>query len=226
MHRHAICLTAAVIAAATLTTARPAAASDAITLTQPGDEISGATLTLGFAFSVDRTRTVTALGAFDDLGDGFLFDVPVGIWDADGDLLASTVIAKGSGGELDGSFRFNSIAPLTLTAGAHYVVGAFYAGDFASSLDTGFGGAGVIAPHVHIDGDRFAGSGVFAFPDETSGTPGAWLGGNFRLADGAPEPASWALMIAGFAMAGACLRRGRDVRIRWSSGERPLRRAA
>jgi hypothetical protein len=198
---------AATLAALTLAlSAAHARAAPAIDLTAPGDEFNGATLTLGFQFTVDSPQLVTALGVFDDAADGLLWDSPVGLWDSQGQLLTSAVVPKGAGARLDGLFRYVDIDPLRLAAGESYVIGAYNTGDFAASLGEGLGGAGAINPHVRIEEDRFANSGHFELPTLTSGNAGAWLGGNLELS-AAPEPGSWSLMITGVGLAGAVLRR-------------------
>ena len=111
---------------------------------------------------------------------------------------------------LDGLFRYTAITPFILTPGTHYVVGAFTT-DLASSLGTDQGGTGSINPLVTVHVDRYSDfDATFSFPTEDDGhANGAWLGGNFNLvagAPGVPEPASWAMMIGGFALAGAALR--------------------
>ena len=189
-----------------------AMADPAIVLTSPGSEYSGAQFTLGFEFSVSSGQMLTALGAYDSGADGLAGAADVGLWDTSGNLLASAVVPAGTGGTLDGLFRFTSIAPFALVGGTHYVVGAFEPSDNASSLGTGQGGTGSINPLVTIYEDRFSNfNSAFSYADTSDGNlGGAWLGGNFELGGGSvPEPASWALMLIGFGGLGAALRRRR-----------------
>jgi hypothetical protein len=197
-----IAMAAALATGLALAAAPAQAAPSAIDLfTEPQDTFVGATLTIGWLFSVDRDIAVTALGVFDDFEDGLFFAAPVGIWDMQGQLLTSAVVPKDQLGALQDGFRYTSIAPFHLKSGEHYVIGAFYAGDFAATLGPG---EGAFNPHVHFEGNRFANTNAFLFPgmpDEEA----PFAGPNFQ-ATGIPEPASWALMIAGFGLAGVALR--------------------
>jgi hypothetical protein len=194
--------TITIVAALALAAGSSQAAPAAIELfNEPGDTFVAGTLTIGWQFSVDRDVSVSALGSFDDLGDGLFFNVPVGVWDMQGRLLASASVPKDMAAPLQDGFRYASIAPLRLTAGEHYVIGAFYSGDFAASLAPG---EGAVNPHVNFEGNRFANTNAFLFP-QMQDMGGPFIGPNF-LGAGLPEPASWALMIAGFGLTGACLR--------------------
>lgn len=176
----------------------------AVSLSSPGGEYSGSLYTLGFEFSVSANTAITALGAYDSGQDGFNGQVNVGLWDTSGNLLTSTVLAAGTGATLINDFRFGSITPFNLVAGQHYVVGAFEPSDLATSLNTGQGGSGSINPLVTIYEDRFSNfNSAFSFPDSTNFHPdGSWLGGNFEFGSAVPEPATWGMLLIGFACLG------------------------
>jgi Domain of unknown function (DUF4082)/PEP-CTERM motif len=200
------------IAAATLAVSAAAAhASPAITLTDPGLEYNAGAFTLGFEFTVANTTSLTALGVYDSGQDGLDSAAQVGVWDATGDLLLSATVPSGTDGTLDNDFRFVSVSSFTLTAGTDYVIGAYLADGSASSLGTDQGGAGSVDPNVIIIEDSYTNSSSLSFPNASDGhSGGAWLGANFETgAAGVPEPASWALMICGFGLAGAALRHRR-----------------
>lgn len=185
-------------------------AAPVITLTSPGTEYGGGLYTLGFEFAVSSAGlAIGQLGVYDNLGDGLASSAQIGLWDITGTLLTSTTIAAGSG-TLDNLFRFQAITPFNLVAGQHYVVGAFTT-DLASSLGTGQGGSGAVDPTITIFQDRYSNfNSAFSFADTTDNhVGGAWLGANFSLttAGAVPEPASWALMIAGFGLVGSAMRR-------------------
>lgn len=205
------CLLASVAVATTML-AGAANAAAALDLTSDGLTYPGTQYTLGFEFSVSKNSFIDALGVYDNLRDGLRNSAAVGLWDTSGNLLASVTVPNGTAGTLDGTFRFASITPYALTAGVHYIVGAYIVGDLASSFGTGQGGSATINPDVTIYGDRFSNfNSTFSFPSENqhSGSA-AWVGGNFNLVQGGvPEPATWALMISGFALAGVSLRRRR-----------------
>jgi len=196
--------------AAIALSAGTAAASSAISLVTPGDLYSGDGITLGFEFSVLTHQSVTALGAFDDNNDGLKGRAEVGLWDTDGNLLLSTFVPAGTVGTLDGGFRFQSVTPFALIIGKHYIVGALDSADMESSWATGNNGTAALNPEMNFYGDRFKYDSSLSFPGDTNGHLGAWLGGNVFTEQGAvPEPATWTLMIGGFGLAGAALRRRR-----------------
>lgn len=90
----------------------------------------------GWRFTVDDDIYVESLGLFDNDSDGFNASHQVGIWDATGaTLLASTTVQAGTASAAQGPtirfgvFRFESIAPLALSAGESYIIGANYVSD-------------------------------------------------------------------------------------------------
>lgn len=183
-----------------------AIAAPAVNLITPGSTYNGGQYTLGFEFSVSTNQSIDALGVYDHDGDGLGSNASIGLWDAGGNLLTSTTINAG-GGTLNGLFRFQSITPYALTAGTHYIIGAFTQ-DLASSLGTGQGGTGTIHPLVTIYQDRYSNfNSAFSFPDTTDNNVGGWLGGNFNLAGVVPEPATWAMLLIGFGALGGAMRR-------------------
>jgi Domain of unknown function (DUF4082)/PEP-CTERM motif len=196
--------------AAMLTMPTAAFAAPVVTLSSPGAEYNGGSYTLGFEFSVNSAGlAIDKLGVYDNLGDGLASSAQIGLWDISGNLLTFVTIGAGLG-TLDNLFRFQSIIPYSLTAGQHYVVGAFTT-DLASSLGTGQGGSGTVDPNVTIYQDRFSNfNNAFSFADTSNNNVGgAWLGGNFTLTGtgAVPEPASWALMLTGFGLVGGAMRR-------------------
>ena len=99
------------------------------------------TFNLGFEFRANSAITVTGLGVYDYLGDGFLQDQQVGLWDSTGNKLAS-VFVHGSDSDPSnlvgaGPWRFTAIKPITLAAGASYVVGSQGGEEFEFDV-TGF----------------------------------------------------------------------------------------
>ena len=189
------------------TTTAQAQSNPLVTPTGFSPQPSGGAFTMGFAFTVGANTFLNGLGAYDYLGDGFPAPMQVGLWDGAGNLLQQATV--NSADPLIGSFRYTSVSSYALTAGATYIVGAFrYAGS-GEVYATGFG-ANSTAAGVTILGARYSDSGSFGFPNVSVGTNG-YYGANALIGaavtNGVPEPATWAMMIAGFGMIGGAMRR-------------------
>src|SRR5438045_2589426 len=77
--------------------------------------------TTGFRFHPESDVKVTALGAFDYLGDGLATPHQVAIWSANGGkLLATATVTSGTTSPLLGAFRYATISDLSLTANTEY----------------------------------------------------------------------------------------------------------
>jgi len=151
--------------------------------------------TLGYRFTADQALKVTALGAYDYLGDGFSVTHEVGLWNSFGDLLASAVVDNND--PLTGMFRYQTISAITLVAGQSYFVGA---SNFGSDRDPYALDATITsAPGItYTDATYMEGSGL-QVPGRR-GTPGGYFGGNFLFSDditGVPEPMSLSLFAIG-----------------------------
>jgi hypothetical protein len=201
-------------AAASLLLAGVANAATAVDLDTPGSGYSSGLYTLGFEFELSAAATVDKLGIYDWNSDGLENVANVGLWLNDGTLLATVAIGSGTAGELIDQFRYGAISPVALQAGVRYVVGAYMDSGVtgtATSLGTGQGGTGSFNPLLSYVNDRFSNfDSAFGFPFETNNTGGVWLGANLHFGgDVIPEPASWAMMIAGFGVVGFAARRRR-----------------
>ena len=166
--------------------------------------------TLGFQFRVESDITVTALGAFDYLGDGFVTPHSVGIWTlAGGTPLATAAIPAGTVGSLAGQFRYVAIAGLSLSAHTEYIIGA---SEFYGTINDIYAGSVPVpafstASQVTFLGERGAGEApglVFPTVHFDALSP-ATFGANFQF-DAVPEPSAWALLGCGLALF-ACARR-------------------
>lgn len=199
-------------ALAGLFAAGAANAVTAVDLDTPGTAYTSAPYTLGFEFTLLSAASVDKLGVYDWNSDGLESSAQVGLWAADGTLLALAAIGAGTSGELIDQFRYANVAPVALSAGTLYVVGAYMVSDVvgtATSLGTGQSGTGSFNPLLGSVNDRYSNFDyAFGFPTFSNSTGGAWLGANLNFgAGGVPEPATWAMMIAGFGLVGFAARR-------------------
>jgi hypothetical protein len=81
---------------------------------------------IGFAFTVNDPVTVSALGYFDFLSDGFATPHNVGIYSGTGTLLTQALLSPGTVNQLIGNFRYTDIAPITLAAGTYTMSATTY----------------------------------------------------------------------------------------------------
>jgi len=165
--------------------------------------------TLGYTFRADEEMIVSALGAYDFGQDGFTISHQIGLWDAGGTLLASTVV-EGSDALVD-RFRYSDIAHVRLAAGGTYMLGA---------ADYGFGDGYLLdasvasAPGVtYLNSNYLEGFGLQR-PTKL-GAPGGYFGPNMiansaaSMTGAVPEPSTWAMMLIGFALVGGTIRAAR-----------------
>jgi Domain of unknown function (DUF4082) len=156
---------------------------------------------VGFRFTSDVDQYVTDLGVL-DAADGIIDSAHmVGLWDAGGSLLASVEV-DGTGTVLNGWY-YEAIAPVALTAGERYTVGALYnSGD----LDSYFSGPSLTLYNISDTVAVYPAVGDlgFVYPEfESAGNQGR-IGPNMILA---PIPAPGSLALLG--LGGLALRRRR-----------------
>ena len=81
--------------------------------------------TFGYDFTANGDYFVTALGIYDDFGDGLNTNYEVGIWNASQVLLGSITVPTGSTGTLIDGFRYQNLTTnITLNNGDSYRIGA------------------------------------------------------------------------------------------------------
>ena len=168
----------------------------------------GTPQTIGWWFTVNSTPVVvSALGFWDQTPANPLSSAhQVGLWTDAGALLASTTV--GVNDPLTGSFRFNSIASVTLAAGTYRLGGTISSADgdtyvqFASSVSTD--------PLItHMGDTRNDSNAGFSFPNIATTNSGRF--GPNMLVTAVPEPTTLVLLGLGLAGAGAIHRRKRKV---------------
>jgi hypothetical protein len=155
--------------------------------------------TFGWTFTVGSTNLqVSGLGVWDNNQDGLLVPHQVGIWGSAG-LVSSVTVEAGTAAPLVGEYRVESLpAPVILTSGSTYTIGAFYQNDDAYHGVTSTGP--VIAPEISGVEARYEVSGSMVQPTETlaPGNP-PYVGPNFEFTP-IPEPETWTLVLAGIAV--------------------------
>ena len=173
---------------------------------------------IGYQFTVGGTAAqINALGVYDHNSDGLLDAHDVGIWDSSNVLLRSVSVPSGTSATLLDDFRYADVAPLTLSAGTTYVIGALF-----FNSEGGLEGSGNPAvDDPFIDGDprpwddvagittlqsRFNDSGTLVQPTVNGGNPiGRWAGANATFIappSAAPEPST--LVLAALGMLSVC----------------------
>jgi len=172
--------------------------------------VNTGTWTLGYSFLVNSPITVTGLGVFDDNSDGLNVSHDVGLWDASGNLLASTTVAAGTVAPLNGFYRMASISGVSLTAGNIYYVGSVNGIDNDGWLQDP--SSLVAAPEITYLSRQyeFSGGGL-VFPDLVGSGSTGYFGGNFEFGTSTvPEPGSLLMLGSGvLAVAGAFRRKFR-----------------
>lgn len=163
--------------------------------------------TVGWTFKALDDMVVTSLGWY-AIGGDLDASHQIGIWDAGGTLLGQATVTAGAP---DGTgVRYVGVGPINLTSGSDYFIGGR---DLIGDNDNYITSVSNLVTSTSI---QFLGSAVnasgggFGFPNLVNNTTtGGRFGANFqfRVVDGAvPEPATWALMICGFGLAGSALR--------------------
>ena len=92
-------------------------------------------LVVGWSFQVSEELELTALGLFDDGGDGFQNPHDIGLWTIFGVPVATAFAGFGASGVLDGEFRYFATAPALLVPGQTYFVGADYLSQTEDVID-------------------------------------------------------------------------------------------
>ncbi len=159
----------------------------------------------GWEFSPTVAMSVTALGIYDQDGDGLNDIHTIAIWSVgDGSVLTQQLFAPGTGAPLDDGFRYIDIAPVDLVAGDKYVIGVFYPSASTDAVAVaGFDSLVGANPFIAVLGGRRS-DGGFAFPALTPDEEA--FGPNIRFTP-VPLPGAVSLMLGGLAVLGRLSRR-------------------
>lgn len=152
--------------------------------------------TAGWTFEATANLMALDLGCFTNVFlNNPVTDIKVGLWGADGSLLASTDITPAS--TLSGHSLYQAINPVALNPGQVYAIGVFAPPNGGLILDASIVGDFSTSPDISVVGTALAQAG-FAFPVQSQPPDGAiYAGPNFQFQEGVPEPSSALLLCLG-----------------------------
>jgi hypothetical protein len=162
----------------------------------PNNIVGYTARTVGWSFQPLTDVSVTALGSFDFVvtGQG---PIAVGLWSADGTLLASNTITSDS--TLVNECRYEAIPAVQLSLNQTYIVGAHViSGDtMVFYVDDPNNGTVIMAPEIQLGTAATSSTAGFNFPDSIEIPSGyVFLAPNFEFQP-VPEPATFWLVGAG-----------------------------
>ena len=153
--------------------------------------------TRGWSFQVNSDIEVFSLCFWDQSPDGLSNPHIVGLWDSGQNLLTSATVQSGTNSPIvgdpttgiAGSFRYESITPVVLTAGNTYVIGANY-NTGTHDLQLIFGTPLSTAPEItYLNGAASNGSAdSIVFPQTNTCCNAGFFGPNFQFQDATPVP--------------------------------------
>ena len=153
--------------------------------------------TAGSIFMANRSLWVTELGLWS--GNGILVDAhDVGLWTSGGTLLASVTIPAGNTAPLVNGYRWVALAaPISLTTGSSYVLGAAFPSDGGGNRD-GLWGTAPINDAFTLLADRNLNTPTYGlvFPTHSVNDPAVtgWFGPNLLAVTEIPEPSTIVLL--------------------------------
>jgi hypothetical protein len=155
-------------------------------------------MTYGWEFQANSSIIATQLGLWDQGADGLDFAHEVGLWNASGQLLASATVPAGTDAALIDDFRYVPIAPVTLSVGENYILGAFYGADAMDPVFVADGTFSKItaAPGITPQGSMYAESTSLVFPGGFPLSDSGTFGPSFTF-QAVPEPGTIVLLSMG-----------------------------
>jgi hypothetical protein len=165
-------------------------------------------LSLGFVFTTNTDVEVSSLGYYDESQDGFITNHEVGIFDANGQLLASTILSVGSQSYLDGLYRYRAITPIVLAANQTFTIAATtggYADGYAFGNSQTISNFSVISSiNLAVNASRFLyqNDDVLRLPSNAFGYAiygGPNFNGIANETSGVPEPSTAVLAFSSLA---------------------------
>ena len=170
--------------------------------------------TRGWSFTLSQAVNVSALGWWDLDGNGLVAARQVSIFSSAGAQLLTGTVASGTSDPLAAGFRYtSSLTGVTSLAAGDYVIGGLSTASdtIAFNVTNAVFGSGITYTGNLTNGIL----GVFSFPNITQdGLDVGVFGPNFKYSvavAAVPEPATWAMMLFGFAAIGFAVRHRRSV---------------
>jgi hypothetical protein len=172
---------------------------------------AGSAASIGTPVTVGSTAlTVSALGFFDEGGNGLLSSHEVGIYDLSQTLLGSVTIPAGTGATLANGTRWVTLGtPINLSANTNYVLATTFQGT-GDRGNVATPAQITIASGISLSGLGFtrALGGTLAYPGQLFGDGEFIFGANMQFTP-VPEPSTYVMGVIAAGMAALFRRRRR-----------------
>jgi hypothetical protein len=163
---------------------------------------------IGWSFTTINTLAITALGYYDEDGDGLFDSHQVGIWTTGGVLQGSATVTSGTSATLVSGFRFVDVS-FSLDPGT-YIIGAFKPSGDDTHISNVASSDFSTAPGITYGDPYYTFSPTFSMPNNPFPPQGnGYFGPNFQFDGATPTPEPTTLSLAGIACAALFLVRRR-----------------